>query len=419
MSADGAFMPKGNYVSNATAAAGGALIVPLYLMNCGGTRKVGIEVALSVPGGAGSVTRLYEFDTGGKGFWASAAGLDLTGAQTAGPIVTQYTSGITYLGTATRLQVTLAGVQIDTAPTSMSADLYVGVVSQLYELQSSVADGGRVAEKGGGNDEQEQPASFPIYDYFYGDFGVALAATSIVPASQQPVALNHPLPDGAPSLDGYNEWAILGALSQFQPAIANPYFIIDLANTDASAVWDGNPPKPAGDAATSVTAVGRLIIGGSAALVEGFQHIFPLLPNAGGSFYSPDGTTASQTDFVVATEQQIAGTLIVDNSSKPPPLATTFTMDTGCPQVTLHAGSQLVASEFTPGTVTLTATDKAGRTLTLYSNGGGKWDSTVSPSAPDGYVNSALDPFLAYPTAFWLCANALELPLGVPGTVMM
>ncbi|MDZ5648234.1 hypothetical protein [Nitrospirillum sp. BR 11828] len=416
MTIDKAVATKGNYISNKTAAEAGALIVPLYLMDCSGTRKVGIEVTLTVPTDPShSVTRLYEFDTGGKGFWASGDGLGAATENSLGSIVTQYTSGITYLGQAVPLTVTLNAAPGLGGPSAKSADVVVGLVSDLYELKPVL-----LTEL---NQEEEQKfeteSQFPIYDYFYGDFGVSLAATAIVPAKQQPVVLNHPLPSSVPSLNGYNEYSILGALSQFQPNTSNPFFIVDLANTDADTVWGGNPPTPAGDAANSVTGVGRLIIGGSATLMEGFQHIFPILPNPGGTFYSPTGTSAAQTNFVVATEQQIAGTVSVQNESNPPALDTTFTMDTGCPEVTLHAGSKLTQPAYTPGTVTLTAKDTSGKTVTLYSNGQGKWDSTVSSGAPAGYVNSALDPFLKRPTAFWLCANEKERPLTVPGIVGM
>ncbi|MEC4593620.1 hypothetical protein VPG91_21650 [Nitrospirillum amazonense] len=406
--ADGTYAGISPFISNEAAVAAGALVVPLFVMNCSGTTKVGILVTLA--SGDTSVTQLYEFDTGGKGFWASAPALS---AGKATDLVTQYTSGITYLAAAAEVTVTLTGIASGGAAPTISTSAYIGLVEEIYQLPKKTAgDAASVGKKDG----NEELSSFPIYDYFFGDFGVSLAATST-----QPPNLTHPIPV---SVVGYNQVSILGVLSQLQSG-TEQFFIVDLANTDAQGVWDGQVPSlPDVGAQDAVTKVGRLIIGGGTALQAAFSHPFQLQPGAGP--YVPPNATAG-SGFLTGSEQQIAGTLTVQvGSQTPQTLATTLTMDTGCPQVTLHAGTQLTA-DYESKPTTLTATDIHGADVLLYpipDKGGGSahWDDTPNPNQPDspGYVNSALEPFFSHPTAFWLFSASTQLPtVKAPGAVLM
>lgn len=116
--------------------------------------KVGISVSLTTPDGSQtSGPVLYEFDTAGKGFWASPRGT-LTappiGPDTP-PISNTYTSGISYDAVETSLNVSLLG--------------FGGL-----ELASTTATVALVTEYTRNGTKEE----FPIYGHFYGDFGVSL-----------------------------------------------------------------------------------------------------------------------------------------------------------------------------------------------------------------------------------------------------
>lgn len=116
--------------------------------------KVGISVSLTDPAnGQTSGPVLYEFDTAGKGFWASPRG-SLT-APPIGPdnppISNTYTSGISYNAVETSLNVSLLGLG-------------------GLELVSTTATVALVTEYTRNGTKEE----FPIYGHFYGDFGVSL-----------------------------------------------------------------------------------------------------------------------------------------------------------------------------------------------------------------------------------------------------
>ena len=145
--------------------------VPLYFttIDSAGTQKVGIYA--SIGGGA---PQLFEFDTGGKGLYATYAAanpefspwwgnaVDGGGA----PVVNKYDSGLTYTGvTAT------STVALFSAPGSQTALLATGwlPVAQIDSIQQENPDG--QVEKTLWTPQGSTTA--PVDNAFWGDFGMA------------------------------------------------------------------------------------------------------------------------------------------------------------------------------------------------------------------------------------------------------
>nr|WP_294509575.1 hypothetical protein [uncultured Rhodopila sp.] len=135
----------------------GSIVVPLHVLpftekSGEPAHKVGIVVALTTPGDPGQTTGpvLFEFDTGGQGFWANYAGLPKpTGSNT---IQIKYDSGIEYIAVPTALEVAFP---------EASAPLSTIATVALIETIT--------------------PQPFPIFGQFYGDFGAALQPTGTSP----------------------------------------------------------------------------------------------------------------------------------------------------------------------------------------------------------------------------------------------
>ena len=134
-----------------------SITIPLQVIRISeaGAYKVGIQVALSTPGSsAAGEPFLYEFDTGGKGFFASAAHVPAP-AQTLGAVSDTYQSGNQFSGQAAVVNVSF--------PAS-SADRSFPVLIGLIDTFST----------------KSGPATFPQDDHgFYGDFGASLEATPV------------------------------------------------------------------------------------------------------------------------------------------------------------------------------------------------------------------------------------------------
>lgn len=127
--------------------------VPLYLVDADGTYKIGIEVSLD----GGQTFQMYEFDTGGKGFWVAedAAWGEVT--QGSGTLTTNYDSGMSYTAVPVTGSVSLEAENGETLTTT-------GTIAQIETASGPYWDVEN-AETGGP----------PLYGAFYGDFGASLA----------------------------------------------------------------------------------------------------------------------------------------------------------------------------------------------------------------------------------------------------
>lgn len=127
--------------------------VPLYLVDAGGVYKIGIEVSLD----GGQTFQMYEFDTGGKGFWVAEDAAWGPVTDTGVTVTTSYSSGLNYTAEKVTGSVSLRGGDGTTISTT-------GTIAQIQ-----VATG---QDWNAANAADGKP---PLYSAFYGDFGASLA----------------------------------------------------------------------------------------------------------------------------------------------------------------------------------------------------------------------------------------------------
>lgn len=137
--------------------------------NTSGPRKLGIYVTL----GGGSTPKLFEFDTGGDGFYATYA----TGTAspwwgnawtTTGETFQQsFDSGLVYTGTAATTTVQLFGSATATRPLLTAANAIVGQTTEIIDKKLPPADEKVWPQPSGATDRP------PVEQAFYGDFGMA------------------------------------------------------------------------------------------------------------------------------------------------------------------------------------------------------------------------------------------------------
>ncbi len=151
--------------------------VPLHFTETSsGNYKLGIYVGI----GDGATPALFEFDTGGTGFYAAYSSHSeispwwgtYTTVSPEEPITNAYDSGLTYTGRVAEAAVSLfasAGSStplITTAPTTQ-----LGQMDKIDQINPSSGD---LEQKLWSNDGNETPYP-PIDGAFYGDFGMNLA----------------------------------------------------------------------------------------------------------------------------------------------------------------------------------------------------------------------------------------------------
>lgn len=331
--------------------------------------KIGIEVVLANPQTGGATDPiLYEFDTGGEGFFASvptASAGGFTPAASLGQVYTQYFSGITYTGNAQVLRVSLPGAVAYVAEVPVGVDLSVeSVVGQVTEL---------------GEWRPGKKVKWPIFGHFYGDFGASLQATTVqtTPATDQPA----------------NTVSMLSMLLQLPMFTAQSAgFIVDVG------------PYPGGAVSS-----GRVIVGLTPALRSLFGKTVKM--NSAGS-YTPATLSGAFNTF---SEVPIAGQVQV--AQQQPQQNVGILFDTGAPPITFHPGPNLPES-YAPQNqqpLVLTAADEQGGTATLLDIIVGdvpcqtQAGMAQSPSAndPQGYVNTGLAPFFANPIMFDLANGVI------------
>jgi hypothetical protein len=386
-------LPQNINLTDEQIEAAGATIIPLYIYpyedskpgsqqgsQTTGQMKVAIPVIITaVPpdqlGGNLPPPVLYEFDTGGKGFWADGSKLDLTGCITHGPVFTQYTSGITYLGTATDVYVSLLA---EVGPGPVTAKATIGVVNQILAPDK---------QKGG----EEAPSSFPIFQYLSGDFGASLQATATTPDPKYPLPHNYPIPQSMVSM--------LSVLPQLQYNNGSG-FIVDVANTT---------PYPGGDL-PAATRVGRLILGGVNALGSLFATTYQL--DGLGPF-----TSDASTSILTYSEEVASGTAYLQDPGENPVAASgvAYIMDTGATITTFYPGGNL--DETTMGQIqsgdTVVLNLSTGPTLMNYTVGEvacrnfTKWGKG---ERGDGCINTGLALFRQFPVLFDLDKGTICFP---------
>jgi hypothetical protein len=366
---------------NLTAAqitAAGAVVVPLYVIPYDpqnpSARKLGVPVIVTAQppsevSGEPPAPVLYEFDTGGKAFWADAAKLgDLSGCATHGEVFTQYTSGITYIGTATDVYVSLAG---ESGLTTVLAT--IAVVTQ--KLSPTDVDG----------QKDEENSSFPIFNYLWGDFGAALQNTSSTPSGKPQFILppGFQMPTTQPEL--------LGVLSQV--AYNNGAgFIVDVANTTPYS----------GDGLPKGTRVGRLILGGAQTLYEHFPLSYTM-PQPTPSTYTQ--LFASGATFPVYEETVTTGDAYVQPQGKAYAEASDIglIMDTGATITTFYPGTNLGPDMAPQQGDAVVLNQTSGQTLMNFTVGNVQCQNLAKMGQgqrANGCVNTGLGLFLQFPVMF-------------------
>ena len=146
--------------------------VPLHWQqingDANGQRKLGIYVTL----GGGTTPQLFEFDTGGNGFYAAYAtgtaspwwGLAWT--TTGGTFSQSFDSGLSYTGTAATTTVQLFGSKMASTPLLTAANAVVGQTTSIVDTKHPPVQHLWPPASG-------TSAPPPIEQAFYGDFGMA------------------------------------------------------------------------------------------------------------------------------------------------------------------------------------------------------------------------------------------------------
>lgn len=206
-------------------------LVPLKTVNIGSTSapvyKIGINVGLG-----GGTPKLYEFDTGGPGFWA-AYNKNLKPASqwwgdnhliAEGAMSIQYTSGNEYTAN-------LVGTQIElfdpTEKGGKSPLCTTGTVqiSQITSFNNSKSANSVVKQW----NTRLAHGKAPLYKHFWGDFGAALHPTMSATVEQGVYTVLNQFQTGAE----HNGFIVhIGNLSKSQYKQQRPYVQIGLNTTD-------------------------------------------------------------------------------------------------------------------------------------------------------------------------------------------
>lgn len=167
------------------------VVVPLHFTQLPGQSsdppvyKLGIYVGI----GAGSTPALFEFDTGGTGFYAaysSTPGVSpwwgtATPINPSQQVTVLYDSGLQYVGNAAEAAVSLFGSSNATSPlVTTRSTTQIGQMGQIQKVNP--ADPTQVISTLW-DQNGSTTASPPINSRFYGDFGMNLAANPIPNAS--------------------------------------------------------------------------------------------------------------------------------------------------------------------------------------------------------------------------------------------
>jgi len=349
--------------------------IPLYIFPNGGGFKVGINVSLD----NGTTFRMYEFDTGGTGFWAAYNPSWWANQPISSDITVDitYTSSITYTG-----QVVAEPVTFETTEGSQISVNSGNVVA--IETAEKTSGGNAFTNAQWQADISATPVVPPLYGNFFGDFGMSLGTNS----------------------DGL--FAILPQFSGTLAPLSNG-FIIDLGPYPGSA-------GPIG--ANNYVQVGSVQVGLSAADILSFPFQVAMQgKNSDGGNYP--GSNQPTYNEVLAN-----GSLIVQQGSSSFATGTGIVFDTGAPSTTIHSGTSITEAGLGPfingGTIGGNLSSGTGFTLTAngtnlpvppggmtadwllsFLAGGESGKNQVNTTTIDvlndttGYVNTGLQPFFA------------------------
>lgn len=281
----------------AAANSDGAAQIPLTLISVGtNAYKVALRVKVALTDNGTVVSdngkdgRLYEFDTGGNGFWLDGSDMTLPSTATETSCI-QYFSGKTYVAKASPAKISFPGATVPPKGAEPSIDAVVGVIQQYYDCPP-----GQKTDPDPTPMPNPPPCSngtFPIFKECFGDFGAALSTAG---------------------KEFSGTASIMTVLAQYAPPTTLDSGFIVAA------------PQPSGKP-------GYLILGVGPALRGLFPQTVAMVAGA-APYIDPYDTSVT---FPTYSEQLIDGTLGVNQLS----VGTGFCMDTGAPVTTLHGGTVL------------------------------------------------------------------------------
>lgn len=306
--------------------------VPLYLVDADGIYKIGIEVSLD----GGQTYQMYEFDTGGKGFWIADDAAWGTTVSTGITASNTYSSGLEYNGTLVSTAITLENSTGGTVSTD-------GTVVQISTVTNTNTSTNSDVEWNTTNASDGGP---PLYSNFYGDFGVSLADK-----------------DGLESL-----------LKEFGTSLSEGYIITLNSLSSIGTIADGG-----------TYAIGTLQLGLTDQQIADY---------AASGTIAMAGSTTNSYDNYVYSEQIVNGTIATNGTTGS---ETGIVLDTGAPNTFIPAGTS-ITYDAPVNSLTLTADSSTGTATILdYVLGNDQSENTLSGGADAGtgaYVNSGLDAFL-------------------------
>jgi hypothetical protein len=358
-------VPQQISIPSADIVSGSSLSIPLYFVPVGeGQFKLGIVVTLTNPTDASQTTgpQMFEFDTGGSGFWADPRGtIPVPPAPAAADVLKiKYFSGNEYWAAPTSLDVQLQGTAVSGGEPQTATVSAEATVALVYQTANP----------------------FPIFNTFFGDFGCSLAAFTEAGAE-------------TPSL--------LTILAQL-PAPYNSGFIVDLGAFPPAVVVEaeGVPQYQPG----------QLIVGLTTDLRALFPIEVPLVKQ--GTYTSP------QTKAVIQTygEQSVTGSLTVGCNTAD---GIGFVFDTGAPHTTIHGGKVLTETDYTPAkgdllelTADTSGSDPVSTPILAYEVGPMPGQAVFTnrsvQATTTGYINTGLNQFFQSPVMFDLESGLIRFP---------
>ena len=317
-----------------------------------GGYKIGIMLAIAASGGS-ATPKMFEFDTGGQGFWVDPTDTLPVPPASECTITITYTSGMVYQAVPTPATITFAETgSPNVAPLSVNA--VVGMIG-------SVAG----------------PQVFPIFKNFWGDFGCALQGFT-----------NQGAANYTPSL--------LTALAQL-PAPYNTGFIVDVG------------PYP-GDPAPKEIPPGQLIVG----LTDQLRALFPnTVKMTPGIPYDSIATYLENVingNLTIVSNSDAASPANTANG-----IGVVF--DTGAPTTVVHFGKEVSFGPQPGDSLQLVPSADANQYALLAFQVGTESGSNAAGASQKnvlnlraGYINTGLNAFFAYPVMFDLQKGLIGFP---------
>ncbi|MCB8875445.1 Hint domain-containing protein [Acidisoma silvae] len=331
--------------------------IPLYVLPYNSGYKVGIEISLD----GGTTYKMYEFDTGGTGFYASynpAWWSSYTPVSSA-PAIFSYTSGNTYTASVVSTNLTFQ----TTGGNSISTAADIGLISSAenpntFTNQAWNADLTNVTT-----------STAPLEDNFYGDFGVGL---------------------------GSAEDGIENVLAQLGSGLSDGFIITVGTNDSSGEVGNLQVGLTAEDIASYTTVV----------LMQG-ENALDTFANSGESTYQE----------LLAEGMYIISGYVENNmtpTSTPTSGTTDYVFDTGAPETQIHIGTTVHTSGTLSGAMLsagAASPNDSGWVLNVSSGGFQVSDGNAIGNTT-GYINTGLN-------AFWGVSVMFDIADGILGFKLM